>query len=687
VINLFFPYYQCGNKERQQEIDLCLKKNINNKDISRLIVLIDDDSILPVEDAKITIIHLQDRPTYKKWMQLTDELSLSGITVLCNSDIYFDSSVSLLAAVTDSELKFVALSRWEVIKGHTHLHPNPRWSQDVWAMNCDNQLSEEMLHQLDFSMGVPRCDNKIAYLFGIFGWQVFNPCAKVKSFHVHETELRTYQKKLDHRIIGGVAYVHPGVEYNHPAELEFDVWVKSSKNIKSVKINKSLEKWLAEEDEEKKAIQLTKATTKEQVFEFSPCTTQDLVQAIKQGKSLQRQGSNFELFQLKNNYIFKNGFTLKSSIKISLKRAQELDLEKLFAFGLIPPVLNTFVSEIGLKAKNSKDLNFWQYPCATEKQAYENHLMIKHGDHIDVKAAVINLYVPLPWATYIDRKGFPQSYLQKMAAIIRQYKTITNEAKLQLRVHSVCQHIHWGRVLEKATELGVTDLHFSHKDSKSSSQQADLGFNLTLHGWPLIAVNYVTPDRSKGMERKPIGEKKLLASFIGAHMPHYLDDSRIKLFEAAKASNRDDIFVDLGNEWHFNKVVYEEQVLSKEIESHHIDEHHQKTFRYNTILSDSVFSLCPFGAGPNTLRLWESIAVGSIPVIFNDDLAFFNESRFGKELLQNLIVWKGVIDQSLFMHLDRLPKIEVEKKQNKLMAFYDYIEKHNFYNAASLLPV
>jgi hypothetical protein len=168
-------------------------------------------------------------------------------------------------------------------------------------------------------------------------------------------------------------------------------------------------------------------------------------------------------------------------------------------------------------------------------------------------------------------------------------------------------------------------------------------------------------------------------------MPHYLDDSRIKLFEAAKASNRDDIFVDLGNEWHFNKVVYEEQVLSKEIESHHIDEHNQKTFRYNTILSDSVFSLCPFGAGPNTLRLWESIAVGSIPVIFNDDLAFFNESRFGKELLQNLIVWKGVIDQSLFMHLDRLSKIEVEKKQNKLIAFYDYIEKHNFYNAASLL--
>jgi hypothetical protein len=677
LINLFFPYYLCGNENRQQEIDLCLKQNINNKAISKIIVLIDDNSVLPFDDDKITTIHLQSRPTYKKWIQLSHELSLVGVSVLCNSDIYFDQSISLLSDLADTAQKFVALSRWEVIKGHTHLHPNPRWSQDVWAMNCDNQLSVEMLHQLDFPMGVPRCDNKIAYLFGIFGWQVFNPCAKVKSFHVHETELRTYQKKLDYRIIGGVAYVQPGIEYNHPATLELDVWVRSSKNIKSIKINKSLEKWLAEadeENEEKKANQLTKPTTKEQVFEFSPCTTQDLVQAIKQGKSLQRQGSNFELFQLKNDYIFKNGFALKSSIKTPLIRAQELDLEKLFAFGLIPPVLNTFVSEIGLKAKNSEDLNFWQYPCATEKQAYENHLMIKHGDHIDVKAGVINLYVPLPWATYIDRKGFPQSYLQKMAAIIRQYKTITNEAKLQLRVHSVCQHIHWGRVLEKATELGVTDLHFSHKDSKSSSQQADLGFNLTLHGWPLIAVNYVTPDRSKGMERKPIGEKKLLASFIGAHMPHYLDDSRIKLFEAAKASNRDDVFVDLGNEWHFNKVVYEEQVLSKEIESHHIDEHHQKTFRYNTILSDSVFSLCPLGAGPNTLRLWESIAVGTIPVLFSKDLSILTESDLGKEIIDNVVVWDGDIGEHFFEFLENFKHEDLAEKSVNLVSTYQQIE-------------
>ena len=671
MINLFFPYYQCGDKERQQEIDLCLRQNIANKTISKLIVLIDDNSVLPFQDAKITTIYLESRPTYRKWIELTQKLALSGVSVLCNSDIYFDESVNLLAFITDAPLKFVALSRWEVVKDQTHLHPNPHWSQDVWAMNCENQLSKEMLHQLDFPMGVPRCDNKIAYLFGIFGWQVFNPCEKVKSYHVHETEMRTYHKKLDLRIIGGVAYVHPVAEYDQPAELEIDVWVRSSKNIKSVKLNKTLEKWFAE-DEAKEAI---KNTTDKPVSEFTSCTTQTLLQAIKQGQSIKRQGPNFEVFELDNDYIFKNGFNLNKPVKTSQLIEHKLDVAKLFACGVIPPVLNTFVNEISLKAKSADDLNFWQYPCATEKQAFENHLALKHGEHIDWQANVINLYVPLPWATYIDRKGYPQDYLQKIAAIIRQYKAIASEANLQLKVHSVCQHIHWQRIFERAQYLGITDLHVSHKDSKSEQKQIEAGFKFNIHGWPLIAVNYVTPERSEGMVRKPVKDKKLLASFVGAHMPHYLDDSRIKLFEAAKASGRDDVFVDLGKEWHFNKIVYEEQVLNRAIAAHHLDEHDQKTFKYNSILSDSIFSLCPIGAGPNTLRFWESIAVGSIPVVFSDDLAVLKESKEGQQLLESIVIWDKNMDSDFFEFLRNFSRGELENMTKRLVSVYEKFER------------
>jgi hypothetical protein len=36
------------------------------------------------------------------------------------------------------------------------------------------------------------------------------------------------------------------------------------------------------------------------------------------------------------------------------------------------------------------------------------------------------------------------------------------------------------------------------------------------------------------------------------------------------------------------------------------------------VLSDSRFALCPAGSGPNTLRLWESLAIGSVPVVLSD---------------------------------------------------------------------
>jgi hypothetical protein len=36
---------------------------------------------------------------------------------------------------------------------------------------------------------------------------------------------------------------------------------------------------------------------------------------------------------------------------------------------------------------------------------------------------------------------------------------------------------------------------------------------------------------------------------------------------------------------------------------------------YNRLLSDSTFALCPAGAGPNSLRLWEALATGAVPVL------------------------------------------------------------------------
>jgi hypothetical protein len=665
MINVFFPYYQCGDVNRQLEIDLCLQKNIDNEQIDKLFIMIDDGSEITCNDNKISIVRLEKRPTYKFWLDKTKELGLKGISILCNSDIYFDNSIIEAKKVMCKSQSFIALSRWELLDNETSMHPNPHWSQDVWAVRCDDDYSNEMLHLLEFPMGVPRCDNKIAYLFAIYGWKVFNPCAVLKSIHVHETQMRTYHKKVDDRIIGAVAHVYPSEDPYAEAEMEASIWVKRSKQLKNAKINKTLEKWKREADEEV----LSQKNT-EMLFNIAQPAA--LLAAMEHGKIVYKKNIHFCIYETAQAFYFRNIYDCHTLLTAPKTLKSELTALDIVA-GLIPPVINTFVDDIKLKALSNEHLNFWQYPCATEKQAYENHLALKPGEHVS-ESNVVNTYIPLPWATYIDRKDFPYDYLKQVKHLISRYKQLASEQNIELKVHTVCQHIHWVRILDVANDLGITDVHLSHKDSRSEKTQKEQGQSFRLHGWPLIAVNYVVPERNQGMERKALSDKKLLASFIGAHMPHYLDDSRLQLFEAAKASRRDDVFVDLGNEWHFNKVVYEEQVLSKEIESHHIDEHDQKTFRYNTILSDSVFSLCPLGAGPNTLRLWESIAVGTIPVVFSKDLSILTESDLGKEIIDNVIVWDGDIGEHLFEFLHNLKLENLVEKSVSLVSTYQQFE-------------
>lgn len=52
--------------------------------------------------------------------------------------------------------------------------------------------------------------------------------------------------------------------------------------------------------------------------------------------------------------------------------------------------------------------------------------------------------------------------------------------------------------------------------------------------------------------------------------------------------------------------------------SHDINKQKELLVVYQDMINNSKISLCPRGTGPSTLRLFESMSVGSIPVIFND---------------------------------------------------------------------
>jgi hypothetical protein len=218
--------------------------------------------------------------------------------------------------------------------------------------------------------------------------------------------------------------------------------------------------------------------------------------------------------------------------------------------------------------------------------------------------------------------------------------------------------------------LGITDLHLSH--AEKGLDPAREGWSFRVHSWPLIAPNIEVPSRRDGIAvGKPIGERRYFASFIGAHMPHYRSEVRLRLLEAARASGRADVVIDLGSEWHFNKVVYKEQVQGKELSDSEADVERLATRRYNEVLSDSIFSLCPEGAGPNTLRLWESLAVGSIPVIISDTWRPPAEAG-GGSLLEEAAIWvQSERAGEIFSLLQQVSAAELQARQRAALGAYE----------------
>ncbi len=243
-IILFTPYYKAKSSDRQDELIYCLKKNIECPEIEKIVLLIDDDHQPELSSSKIEIVNLSSRPTYLNWVELTETKCPDKISVLANSDIYFDSSISRVVEIFSANHKaFVTISRYEQEGSAKTLHKNPHWSQDVWAIFGKNKLTQALKNTLNIPLGVPRCDNKIAYLFSVYGSKVYNPCLYVKTFHVQETDSRTYDKKRDTSVLGTVTYVHPSPSILKYSKLDFQLWAVDFSQIKQVTLNKSLEKW------------------------------------------------------------------------------------------------------------------------------------------------------------------------------------------------------------------------------------------------------------------------------------------------------------------------------------------------------------------------------------------------------------------------------------------------------------
>jgi glycosyltransferase involved in cell wall biosynthesis len=602
---LTVPFYTPENKEREEEIYSTLEKNIEKEYIHKIILLIDDESFKECNKLpdKVECIYMDERPTYKDWLINAQSIgSEHEFQIFANADIeMYDNLQELLPAEMENRKTFAANSRYDIdySDGSINSRQNPHWTQDTWCIktneikNLDNKLLQDCS---SIPVGTPRCDNKIVYIFWLRGWTIINPCNRIKTKHHQKSDHRGYQKK-DTTILGSVLFPHPSSSVGQSGRNEISVFTLGETKNTNATINNYLSGELLEHERVK-----TLKTHREIPKRFNTHVIED------------------GLIELRDTMFPGSGYKGESLKKILLTNIKEI------------------YSKINIICKRydhcgDNDHLFWQFPAITEKDAYLRHL--KTDKVVAHENSIIKLYFPFPWATFIDKEFNTKEASFRIAKkFISGIRDILNENKISFEIHTVCQHIRWKDILFIIKDFGITDLHASHS---MSNQVID---EVNIHPWVLFAPNIEDPSRSIGLNPKSILARNYLASFIGAYMKHYLNDDR-KLLTEIESSN---IYIQVTDMWHLNDTVYKYQVKNQPVPKDHDNKQIEKIINYNKILSDSKFALCPIGAGPNTLRFWESIAIGSIPVFFNTEFVppFFEEliaQKNSNEKLSDIFVY------------------------------------------------
>lgn len=191
-------YYKSDKRRRANEIDLCLKKNVECPYIDKIVLLNETTLKLPVknENKKIEEIVIGKRLHFDivfKWIY--DSAPAGSIVVIANSDIYLDTTWRLLWSVNMAD-KFLSLLRWDDQEDPTEapklFGPRPD-SQDSWVISADSVKEKGWdWKTLNFPFGKGGCDNAINVEMLKKRFLIVNPCMSLVTHHVHTSGYRTY---------------------------------------------------------------------------------------------------------------------------------------------------------------------------------------------------------------------------------------------------------------------------------------------------------------------------------------------------------------------------------------------------------------------------------------------------------------------------------------------------------------
>lgn len=172
-------------------------------------------------------INIKKRLDYFTAFMFAKHMVQNAWVVLCNNDIFFDSTLQTNARDVlkvhsygrgrrrrSVRANCATLLRWELGKDHPFLwnHPDPSRrgvSQDTWIFYSNQIKHLTIPDSTKFNLGVPGCDNRIAHiLHHDMGFHCVNCPYRIRTYHNHSSNIRNYTKQTP-PVKGPYLYIHP----------------------------------------------------------------------------------------------------------------------------------------------------------------------------------------------------------------------------------------------------------------------------------------------------------------------------------------------------------------------------------------------------------------------------------------------------------------------------------------------
>lgn len=246
-VTLIYQFFIHEDEDRNKEIKKCLKFNVGNKYIDRIILLnerIYTEHELGIKDKKIRQVNINKRLSYKDVFNCVHGDNLKGYIISCNADIFFDDTLNKIFK-TELHLKKQVLTplRFDYNDNKQKIKYKlfgPRAdSCDTWIFHSNFNLTKVERKLTNFNFGTNKCDLKIMYIFNMLGYELINDPFYIKNYHFDKPER---EREKTEEIDGPYLYIVPhldrefGTEY-YPAAMYLN---KIKKNMVKYTDNKQI---------------------------------------------------------------------------------------------------------------------------------------------------------------------------------------------------------------------------------------------------------------------------------------------------------------------------------------------------------------------------------------------------------------------------------------------------------------